>query len=167
MQGAFYWPFKRYQRIPLKHRPVIAAVEFFIVLFLVALFAALAPFALGTDSAAYAQTDSADALDAPDLKVEAASATAIELSWSKVDDADRYELWTWWDDTNGWQQLDNGDLTATFFIHTGLSAGRKYYYFVSGVRGASEDRNWSARQEATGRRARKPLHPMLRRPHPR
>ncbi len=52
----------------------------------------------------------------------------ITVSWPAVPGTARYELWAW---DNSWTRLDGGattPLTATSYTHTGLTAGRTYYY---------------------------------------
>ncbi len=74
-----------------------------------------------------------EALESPTLTAAAAGATAIDASWTPVTGAVRYELWVWWGDETGWQQLDEGDLSGTSFTQSGLTAGRTYYYVVAGI----------------------------------
>ena len=39
----------------------------------------------------------------------------VELRWGEVEGAARYDLWTWWDSTIGYYQLDDGALTDTSY----------------------------------------------------
>ncbi len=88
------------------------------------------------------------ALDAPALTAQPA-AGAVELSWTEVDTAVRYLLWTWWNDETGWQQLGGDNLTATSYIHSDLSVGTTYYYQIRAENAAGELSNWSHQVSAT------------------
>ena len=72
----------------------------------------------------------------------------IELRWTPVSGAARYELWTW-TSAEGWQQLDDGALTGTTYSHSGLSAGTTYYYGIRAVNEAGEMSDWAERVSAT------------------
>ena len=74
--------------------------------------------------------------------------SAVQLSWTTVSDAVRYELWTW-TSAGGFQQLDDGALTGTTYSHTGLTSGTTYYYWVRAVNGSAEMSAWSERTSAT------------------
>ena len=91
------------------------------VLLLVAILAVAAVFSLLTPSATRAQTATptatATALAAPVLTAQAAD--AIELGWTAVPGAARYELYTQLVAEPGWRQLDEGDLTDTTYRHRG------------------------------------------------
>ena len=58
-------------------------------------------------------------LPAPALTARA-STGAIDLSWDPVPGAARYELWTWWHEDPGWQQLGGDNLTGTSYSHAGI-----------------------------------------------
>ena len=112
-------------------RRVVAAT--ILRIFLVAgLFAVLAFSLLRVDSATYAQTESAPTLTATP------AADAIELNWTEVSGAARYDLWTWWDAAIGWQQIGGDSLTGTTYTHTEVTAGLTYYYAVRGMDAAGE-----------------------------
>ena len=84
----------------------------------------------------------ASQLTAPALTA-AAAANAVELRWDAVSGAVRYELWTWWDAETGWQQIGGDSLTgASSYTHTGVTAGRKYYYTIRAVNAAGEKSGW-------------------------
>ena len=91
----------------------------------------------------------AAALTAPVLAVQVTAAGTIDLSWSVVADAARYELLTWWNADTGWQKLDDGNLTDTTYSHTGLTAGTRYFYTVRAVNAAGETGPWSEYASAT------------------
>ena len=112
-------------------RHVVAAT--ILRIFLVAgLFVVLAFSLLRVDSATYAQTESAPTLTATP------SADAVELNWTEVSGAVRYDLWTWWDAAIGWQQIGGDSLTGTNYTHTEVTAGVTYYYAVRGMDAAGE-----------------------------
>ncbi len=88
------------------------------------------------------------ALDTPALTAQA-SADAVELSWTEIDTAVRYLLWTWWDDETGWQQIGGGDLTATSYTHSDLSLDTTYFYQIRALNAAGEPSAWSEQVSAT------------------
>ena len=118
------------------------------ILLLVAILAALAPLSLRTDNATYAQTESAAALPAPTLTAEAKGPNAVELTWTAVAGAARYNL-ALYTVADGHQRLDDVVAPATTFTHTDRTAGTTYYYWVRGVSASGEKGDWSARMEAT------------------
>ncbi len=93
------------------------------------------------------------------LTATRSGASTINLSWTGVSGAVRYQVYSW-DSVDGWQRLDGGEdnpHTTTTFSHTGLTADRLYYYQVYGVnaqgdRGPRSNRaNEVAGQNAPGR----------------
>ena len=87
----------------------------------------------------------------PDEPVLTATAgfQQIEVSWPAATGAERYELWAW---DSSWSQLDGGaadPLTATSFVHDGLTTGRTYYYQGRAVNSAGVMSAWSAQVSAT------------------
>ena len=92
-------------------------------------------------------TPTAGAMSAPILTAEA-GAGAVELRWEAVPGAASYELRAW-SSAGGWEQLDDGALSATIFTHDGLTAGTTYYYWVRAVSEAGETGDWSDRKDAT------------------
>ena len=94
--------------------------------------------------AAAQQSTPPPALAAPELTAQAADGT-IELTWTQVPGAARYELWTWWDEETGWQQLGGDDLTTAAYTHTGLNPGTTYYYQIRAVAAGSVTSEWSQR----------------------
>ena len=82
------------------------------------------------------------ALSKPVLTAQAAAGNAIVLNWKPVPGAASYELWTWWADDPGWQRVDSG-LTGTSYTHSGLVAGRTYYYGLRAVDANGATSPWS------------------------
>ena len=56
----------------------------------------------------------------------------ISLSWASVEGAARYELWVWTEE-DGWDNLDDGNLTGTTFTQANLTVGVTYFYAVRAV----------------------------------
>ena len=94
------------------------------------------------DSASFAQTGSAAAIDAPALTAEAGE-SAIELSWTAVSGAARYELWAW-STVGGWHRLDEGNLTGTSFRHGEVTAGTENHYAIRATAPDGAASAWSA-----------------------
>ena len=109
----------------------------------------------------YAQEETSDELDAPVLTASLSGANAVDLSWSSVDGAVRYELLVWWDSEIGWQQLGEGELADTTFRHAELAAGTTYFYLVRAVNEAGEPGAWSERVEVTIEGAKSTLAPPV------
>ena len=80
-------------------------------------------------------------LVAPTLTAETGE-SAVELSWTEVQGAERYELWVW-TSADGWQQIGGDNLTVTTYSHAGLTAGTTYYFTIRAVNAASEKGAWS------------------------
>ncbi len=58
----------------------------------------------------------------------------VELDWTAVPGADSYRLISWTDGQTAWQRIgDPLSGATTSYTHTGLIAGRTYYYRVSAV----------------------------------
>ena len=68
---------------------------------------------------------------------------AVELSWTEVSAAVRYELITWWQGLTDWQQTGGDNLTATTFRHPNLVAGVTYHYTVRTIDAAGQFGTWS------------------------
>ncbi len=83
----------------------------------------------------------ASALPVPQLTAQA-GADAVELRWTGVSGAARYELMTWWDAGTGWQPIGGANLTGTSYTHTGVTAGTTYYYTIRAVNAAGETSAW-------------------------
>ena len=89
------------------------------ILLLVAFFAAVAALSLFKVSTTYAQTGSTQTLPAPTLSAAPSGADSVDLSWTAVAGAARYELRTWWEGAGDWQPIHEGNLGGTSFTHTG------------------------------------------------
>ncbi len=71
---------------------------------------------------------------APATLTATAATGQVELEWSAVPDADSYRLISWTDGQTAWQRIgDPLSSSTTSYTHTGLIAGRTYYYRVSAV----------------------------------
>ena len=86
-------------------------------------------------------TASSYALSIPNLTA-AATANGVLLTWEAVTGAVRYELWTWWDAGVGWQAIGGGNLTATTYTHTDVTAGTTYYYSIRALNSTGETSAW-------------------------
>ena len=123
---------------------------------LAAVLAVIAAFSLLASGAARAQsetgptpTPTATAPAAPRLTATA-SGNAVELSWTAVPGASRYELHAQLVDDPGWQRLDAGDLTAASHTHRDLVPGKTYQYAVRALDAAGQPLgDWSNFPTAT------------------
>lgn len=89
-------------------------------------------------------TATASALSVPALAAQA-TAGGVVLSWEAVPSAVRYEIVTLWDAGNGWsgwQPIGGDNLTGTAYTHTGVVAGRTYYYSIRAVNAEGEASGW-------------------------
>ena len=96
-----------------------------------------------TNPSAAQQSSPPSTLAAPELTAQAADNT-IELTWSEVSGAARYELWVW-NTASDWVQLGGDNLTATTFTHADLDPGTDYYYQIRSLNAAGEPGLWSQR----------------------
>ena len=81
------------------------------------------------------------ALAAPVLTAQAAE-DGVELSWTTVHGATRYELFVW-DSVNDWRQIGGDSLTGTTYTYTDLVAGTTYFYTIRAVNADGETSAWS------------------------
>ena len=109
---------------------------------LAAILLAVAAILLHTYPAAAQQTAPASTLPAPVLSAQPAVG-AVDLSWTEVPDADRYELISWWDAATGWQQFGGDNLTGAAFDHTDLTIGVTYHYRIRAVNADGQQGAWS------------------------
>ena len=93
------------------------------------------------------QTSTEAAVPAPSLTAEVDNGT-VELNWTAVAGAERYELWVW-TSADGWQQIGEDNLTDTTYSHTGLTTGTTYYYTVRAVNADGVTGPWSEFTSAT------------------
>ena len=82
-----------------------------------------------------------DKPDEPVLSAKAANGS-ITVSWDPVETAVSYELRVWWDPLSFWQDIGGNNITGNSFIHTNLTAGRKYYYTARSVNAAGKKSGW-------------------------
>ena len=87
-------------------------------------------------------------LPAPSLTAEAKGANAVELNWTAVAGAARYNL-ALYTVADGHLRLDDVIPPTTTFTHPALTASRTYYYWVRAVNAAGEEGDWSVRMDAT------------------
>ena len=80
-------------------------------------------------------------LTAPVLTAQAAE-DGVELSWTTVHGATRYELLVW-DSGNDWRQIGGDGLTGTTYTHTDPAAGTTYFYTILAVNADGETSAWS------------------------
>ena len=120
---------------PLRNHTIALAILLAVVAF------------LSTTIPSTAQQSSTPTLAAPAPTAQAGP-DAVELSWEAVPGAARYELWSR-PRGGDWQQLDDGNLTATTYSHTELTAATTYYYQMLAVSETDERGAWSQPVSAT------------------
>ena len=81
------------------------------------------------------------ALAAPVLTAQAAE-DGVELSWTTVHGATRYELFVW-DSVNEWRQFGGDSLTDTTYTHTDPAVGTTYFYTIRAANADGETSAWS------------------------
>ena len=79
--------------------------------------------------------------DAPVAYRPPPATSRLRSSGLAVTGATRYELWAW---LGSWTQVDGGALTATSYVHGGLTTGRTYYFQGRAVNSAGVMSAWSA-----------------------
>ena len=108
---------------------------------------AVAVFLFFTQLASAQQTSTSPSLAAPALTAQS-SDSAVDLSWTAVTNAVRYELWVW-DSVNLWRQIGGDSLTGTSYTHSDVTGGTTYHYTVRAVNADGETSAWSAYASAT------------------
>ncbi len=88
-------------------------------------------------------------LAAPTLSASEAVTTTVDLSWTAVSAAVRYELRAWWKGAEDWQTVDDGSLTGTSFTDTDLAPGQTYLYIVAAVDSGNQRGRWSEQVTVT------------------
>ena len=91
---------------------------------------------------------SQSSLAAPALTAVDGEGGAVELNWTPVTAALRYELWIR-TNASSWQQIGGDNLTGTTYTHTQLAAGTTYYYAVRAVHAGGVTSPWSENASAT------------------
>ena len=71
-----------------------------------------------------------------------ASANGIDLSWTEVTGAARYQLWTW-TNVDLWRQIGGDSLTGTSYTHSDVTVGTTYYYAIRAVNASGDTSAWS------------------------
>ncbi len=89
-----------------------------------------------------------DKLPAPTLQATNTLTTTINLTWTDVSGADRYDLNVWWASDPGWQPIDD-NLNGTSYMHRGLTPGRTYHYAIRAIAANGVEGAWSAFPFAT------------------
>ena len=109
------------------------------------------PTATHTPTVTHTPTDTPTATatppSVPSLTV-AATESSVNLRWSAVTGAARYELWVW-DSVNDGRQIGGNSLTGRTFTHTDVVAGRTYHYAVRAVGATGVESAWSPYTLAT------------------
>ena len=76
---------------------------------------------------------------APATLTATAAVGQVELTWTAVSDVDSYRLISWTDGQTAWKRIGGTiSSTTTSYTHTGLVAGRTYYYRASAVKNGIE-----------------------------
>ena len=90
----------------------------------------------------------ASRLQAPAITVSEPMTTTIEIVWTEVIGADRYELWEWWDFDPGWQRIGD-NLQSVSYSQRGRTPGRTYHYAVRAIDANGVEGAWSDYPSAT------------------
>ena len=92
-------------------------------------------------------TPTAVPLPLPVLTAQA-TATSVQLRWTAVPGATRYELWVW-DSVNDWVQIGGNSLTGTNYTHSDVTSGTTYYYSIRAVNATGQTSDWTQFVPAT------------------
>ena len=93
------------------------------------------------------QSSTPSTLSTPTLSAEA-DESDVNLSWTAVQGAARFELWVW-ESVDSWMQIGGSKLTGTSHKHAGVTAGTTYYYTILAVNAFGESSEWSPYVSAT------------------
>ena len=115
---------------------------------LAAILLAVAAIILHANTSAAQQDSPASTLPAPTLQADPAVG-AVNLNWTEVPGAHRYELNFWYEGLTDWQQIGGDNLTATAFDHPDLTIGVTYYYRIRAIDADSQTSAWSQNVFAT------------------
>ena len=100
-----------------------------------------------TDLASAQQSSTTSTLSTPTLSAQAGE-NGVNLSWTSVQGATRYQLWAW-NSVDDWQEIGGDSLTSTTFTHTDATADTTTHYTVRAVNAAGETSAWSDYASAT------------------
>ena len=70
---------------------------------------------------------------------------SVEVRWNPAlppETTATWEVWVW-TESSGWTQLDDGNLTVTRFVHTGLETGVEYWYTYRANYAGGDDEQYS------------------------
>ena len=76
--------------------------------------------------------DASQPLNAPTLTATVSGPTTVEVRWNETENAASYELYVWWSEYVGWEQIGNV-LTGSSYTHGNLISGARYYYTIRAV----------------------------------
>ena len=94
-----------------------------------------------TDQASAQQSSTTSTLSTPTLSAQAGE-NGVNLSWTSVQGATRYQLWAW-NSVDDWQEIGGDSLTGTTFTHTDATADTTTHYTVRALNAESETSAWS------------------------
>ena len=100
-----------------------------------------------TDQVSAQQGVTASTLSAPTLTAQATE-NGINLRWSEVTGATRYELYAW-TEAAGWWEIGGDNLTGSSFTHSDVTAGTTYYYTVRAVNADGDESDWATNASVT------------------
>ena len=102
---------------------------------------AVAVFLFFTQLASAQQTSTQPAISVPALTAQSSSG-AVDLSWTAVTGAERYELWVW-DSVNEGRYIGGDSLTGTTYTHADVTVGTTYHYAIRTVNADGQRSAWS------------------------
>ncbi len=102
---------------------------------------AVAVFLFFTQLASAQQTSTQPAISVPALTAQSSS-SAVDLSWTAVTGAERYEFWVW-DSVNEGRFIGGDSLTGTTYTHADVTVGTTYHYAIRTVNADGQRSAWS------------------------